>query len=127
MPMTASLRLIPIYTSRGDVGAFLRYPHIFNREGEWIGWVTEEQNVYSVFGHYVGTLTREPRIIRKQSSGFLKPRLSPPSVPEHIKPPATLPLAPLMSELPVGTFDVLEDKPELMPPIDFGDLREDMD
>ena len=120
-------RLIPIYTSQGEVGGFLQYPYIFNREGEYIGWITSAQQVYSVFGHYVGYLTKDPRIIRKQSSGYLKPRLSPPPTPEHIKPPATLPLAPMMSELPVGTFDVLEDKPELLPPIDFGDLREDMD
>ncbi len=125
--MTSANRLIPIYISRGDVGGFLQFPYIFNRDGEYIGWVTSTRQVYSVHGQYVGSLTMEPRIIRKQSSGYLKPRLAPPPIPEPIKPPATLPLAPMMSELPVGSFDVLEDKPELLPPKDFGDLREDMD
>jgi 4-fold beta flower protein len=120
-------RLIPIYTSAGDVGGFLQFPYIFNRDGEWIGWVTPEQQVYSVHGHYVGWLTKEPRIIRKKSSGYLMPRLSPPPEPDPIKPAATLPLAPMMSELPVGTFDVFEDTPDLLPPKDFGDLREDLD
>jgi hypothetical protein len=33
----------------------------------------------------------------------------------------------MLSELPAGTFDVLEESPELLPPKDFGDLRNDMD
>jgi hypothetical protein len=33
----------------------------------------------------------------------------------------------MMPELPIGTFDVLEDRPDMLPSIDFGDLREDMD
>ena len=127
LPMTGAFRLIPIYTSRGDVGGFLQFPYIFNRDGEWIGWVTPNQQVYSVHGQYVGLLTNEPRIIRKQSSGDLNPRSSPPPEPEQIKPPANLPLAPMMSELQPGSFDVLEEKPDLLPPKDFGDLRDDMD
>ena len=125
--MTNDVRLIPIYTSRGDVGGFLQFPYIFNRDGEWVGWVTPEQQVYSVHGQYVGWLTKDPRIIRKKSSGYLKPRLSPPPEPERIKIPATLALAPMMSELPIGTFDVFEDTPDLLPPKDFGDLRDDLD
>lgn len=125
--MTANVRLIPIYMSRGEVGGFLKFPYLFNRDGDWIGWVTDDRQVYSVHGHYVGWLTNEPRIIRKQSSGYLKPRLAPPPEPERIKLPANLPLAPMMSELPVGSFDVLEEKAELLPPKDFGDLRDDMD
>ena len=120
-------RLIAIYTTHGDVVAFLKYPHIFNRQGEWIGWVTPERDVYSVHGHYVGWITDDPRIVRKLSSGLLKPRLIPPIEPKQLTPPAILPLAPMMSELPSGSFDVFEESPELLPPIDFGDLKEDMD
>ncbi len=120
-------RLIAIYTTRGDVGGFLLYPYIYNRMGEWIGWVTPRRQVYSVHGHYVGYLSDEPRILRKQSSGHLKPRQPPPPPPEPILPPPTVPLAPLMAELPVGVLDVLEDRPDLLPAVDFGDLREDMD
>jgi hypothetical protein len=32
--------LIPIYTSKGDAEAFLLYPYLFNRSGDWIGFVT---------------------------------------------------------------------------------------
>ncbi|MEJ2597354.1 MAG: hypothetical protein P8Z00_03425 [Anaerolineales bacterium] len=125
--MLPNVRIIPIYTSRGEVAALLRYPHIFNRQGEWIGWVTPDRQVYSVHGHYVGYITNDPRILRKQSSGYLRPRLDPPESPGKVRPPASFPLAPMMSELTIGTYDVLEDAPDLLPPIDFGDLREDMD
>ena len=125
--MAPKLNIIPIYTSRGDVGALLRYPYIYNRLGEWIGWVTSDRQVYSVHGHYVGFLTNDPRILRKESSGFLRSRLNPPEAPENIRMPANFPLAPMMSELTIGTYDVLDDAPDLLPAIDFGDLREDMD
>jgi len=49
-------RIIPIYTSRGEAEAFLVFPYIFNRTGEWIGWVTPKREVYSVLGYYVGAL-----------------------------------------------------------------------
>lgn len=123
----AALRLIPIYTSRGDCEAFLSYPHIFNRQGEWMGWVTSERQVYSVHGHYVGWLSDDPRILRKHSSGYLKPRRTPPPPPQRVIPPASVPLAPMLPELPMGVFDVLLEMPELLPMIDFGDLKEDMD
>ena len=127
MAFRAAKKLIVIYMTRGDVGAFLFFPHIFNRQGEWIGWVTPTRQVYSVHGHYVGWLSNEPRILRKLSSGYLKPRLAPPPRPESISPPATIPLAPMMPEVPIGSYDVLENSPELLPSVDFGDLREDMD
>jgi hypothetical protein len=125
--MPETTRLIAIYTTHGDIGGFLVYPYIFNRQGEWIGWVTPQRQVFSVHGHYVGYLTNDPRIIRKQSSGYLKPRRSPPPPPSTINPPATLPLPPMMPELPIGSYDVLEDRPDLLPAVDFGDLRDDLD
>jgi hypothetical protein len=48
-------------------------------------------------------------------------------VPENIYPPAIVPLAPLMSELPYGILDVLDEEPDLMPARDFGELRPDLD
>jgi hypothetical protein len=120
-------KLIVIYTTSGDIGAYLLYPYLYNKQGEWMGWVTPNRQVYSVHGHYVGWLSDDPRILRKQSSGYFKPRLSPPPRPEPIVPPASVPLPILMPEVPIGSFDVLEEAPEFLPSIDFGDLREDMD
>ena len=44
--------LIPIYTSKGDAEAFLLYPYLFNRSGDWIGFVTPKREVYSVLGKF---------------------------------------------------------------------------
>lgn len=119
-------RIIPIYTSKGDAEAFLYYPYLYNRLGDWIGWVTPDRDVYSVLGYYVGYLTNEPRILRKRS-GTHKPHLDPPPHPGKIYPNATVPLAPMMTELTYGQIDVLQDDPESLHTSDSGDLRPDMD
>lgn len=121
--------LIPIYTTYGDVGAFLSYPYLYNRTGEWIGFVTQKGEVYSVHGHYAGQITKEPRILRKMAtSTFEQPRLQVNKPPrQRISIPATIPLAPMMAELAYGMLDVLQDAPDLLPSVDFGELREDMD
>jgi hypothetical protein len=119
--------IIPIYTSRGDAAAFLVYPYIYNRSGEWIGWVTPRRDVYSVLGHYVGALTNDPRILRKRVTSSLKPRQNPPPCPPRMNPPATIPLAPMMSELMYSSMDVLLEEPERLHTLDVGELKEDMD
>lgn len=125
--MTKPRRQIPIYTTSGDVGAYLVYPNLFNHLGEWAGWVTPEREVYSVLGHYIGWLSDDPRILRKRSYDFSKPRLEPPPPQPRIRVPATSPLAPMMSELTFTTIDVLEEEPHRLSTLDFDELREDMD
>lgn len=120
-------RPLPIYTTRGDVGAFLVYPNIFSPIGDWIGFVTPERDVYSVMGVYVGTLATPFRVLRKRSDDFEKPRISPPKAPLKVYPPATVPLAPLMPELGFDTVDILFEEPERLHPLDSGELREDME
>jgi hypothetical protein len=124
---TNQRRIIPIYTSRGEAEAFLIFPHLFNRSGEWIGWVTPRREVYSVMGAYVGYLSDDPRILRRRAEDELKPRLSPPPPPAPITIPATLPLAPLMSDLPLHLIDVLLEEPERLHTADSGELRQDLD
>jgi hypothetical protein len=120
-------RIIPIYNSHGEPEAFLVYPYIFNRSGEYIGWVTPQREVYSVMGYYVGSLTNDPRIIRKRAEDELKPRLKCPPAPKRISPPAQIPLAPMMKELTHSLVDVLSESPELLHTLDSGELRDDMD
>ena len=120
-------RIIPIYSSRGEVEAFLVFPYLYNRSGEWIGWVTSQREVYSVMGYYVGTLTNDPRIVRKRADDATKPRLKPPPHPGRIVTPAATPLAPLMSELTHSLVDVLVEEPERLHTMDSGEFREDMD
>jgi len=118
--------IIPVYTTRGDAEAFLVYPYLHNRLGEWIGWVTADRNVYSVLGFYVGELTAEPRIIRKRITATLKPRKTPPSPPQRLALPATIPLPPMMADLRFGVMDVLLDEPERLHTLDAGELRQDI-
>ena len=120
-------RLIPIYTTRGDLGAFLRYPYIYNPQGEWVGFVTPNRDVYSVLGHYIGWLTDDPRILRKRSYDFLSPRVTSLPPQPRVRVPATVPLPPMMSELTYTHIDVLEEEPVRLSTVDFDELREDMD
>jgi hypothetical protein len=119
--------VIPVYTSKGDAEAFLVYPFLYNRLGEWVGWVTADRQVYSVLGYFVGELTAEPRIIRKRITASLKPRKSPPTPPGKLFIPATIPLAPMMGDLRFGIEDVLLEEPERLHTLDSGELRMDID
>jgi len=120
-------RTIPIYSSKGEAEAFLVFPYLFNRGGEWIGWVTPQREVYSVMGYYAGYLTNDPRIVRKRATNTLRPRLKPPPSPGRISTPASVPLARLMTDLTHSLIDVLADEPERLHTLDSGEFREDMD
>jgi hypothetical protein len=125
--MSSNQTLIPIYTTLGDLGGYLRYPYIFNLVGEWIGWIKQNRDVYSVSGVYVGWLSNDPRILRRRSDGYDRPRETPPAPPDRIIPPAHAPLAPMMPELPMSVYDVLDEDQDLMPTAGFGDRVEDLD
>jgi hypothetical protein len=120
-------RIIPIYSSRGEAEAFLVFPYLFNRGGEWIGLVTPQREVYSVLGSYVGYLTNDPRIVRNRAENLSKPRLKMPPPPGRMIIPAVTPLAPMLSELTHSVVDVLVEEPERLHTLDTGELREDMD
>lgn len=124
---TQQRRIIPIYSSRGEAEAFLAFPYLFNRSGEWIGWVTPKREVYSVLGTYVAELTDDTRIVRKRSDDEIKPRLQPPKSPGKMSAPASIPLAPLMKDLPFHLIDILQDEPERLHTLDSGELKQDMD
>jgi len=120
-------RIIPIFASNGEAEAFLVFPYLYNRSGEWIGWVTPKREVFSVMGSYVGILTNDPRITRKRAEDDTQARMQPPAKPGKIATPASVPLAPMMSDLPHSLIDVLLDNPDRLHTLDGGDLREDMD
>ena len=120
-------RIIPIYASNGEAEAFLVFPYLFNRSGEWIGWVNPKREVYSVMGLYVGALSNDARIVRRRAEDETRSRVQPPRSPGKITTPPSVPLAPLMSELPHSLIDVLQEQPERLHTIDSGELREDMD
>lgn len=125
--MANASRTIIIYNTRGEAGAYMVYPYLYNLSGEWIGWITPEREIYSILGYYVGHLTNDPRILRKRNLDKIPARRTPPTSPERIYPPATLPLAPLMSELSFDTIDVLLEQPHALHTEDAGELREDLE
>jgi len=120
-------KIIPFYSSKGDAEVFMLFPYLYNRLGEWVGWVTPNQDIYSVLGIYVGYINHDHRILRKRNTDELKPNLPPPPYPHRVMPPATIPLAPLMSELLYSTIDVLLEEPERLHTIDTGEFKEDLD
>lgn len=124
---SSARKLIPIYTSKGDAEAYLVYPYIYNRLGDWIGFMTPKREVFSVIGYYVGMFTEDFRIIGKRTTNTLKPRLKPPPTPEKVYPPATVPLAPMMRELTHSQIDILFDEPDRLHTLDSGEFRKDMD
>ena len=121
------VRIIPIFSSRGEADAYLVFPHLFNRSGEWIGWVTPQREVYSVLGNYVGFLTADPRIVRKRSDDTSRPRMKTPPPPRRLATPAHTPLAPMMADLVHSLIDVLAEEPERLHTVDTGELRDDLD
>lgn len=127
MPAPKKVKPIPIYTSRGDWAALLVFPHIYSPTGEWIGWMTADKQIYDVNGLYVGWLTGEPRVLRKRTYDRTPPRQQPPDPPQKVRPPATVPLPPMMAELPFEIIDVLDEEPERLHTTDTGELKEDMD
>jgi hypothetical protein len=127
MTSNTKKKAIPIYTTPGDWSALLMYPYIFNTIGEWIGYMNPRREVFDVDGVYVGWLSPEPRILRKRIvEGTLK-REDVPEPPDRIRPPATVPLPPMMAELPFEIIDVLEEEPERLHTTDTGEFKEDMD
>ncbi len=120
-------KAIPIYTTKGDWSALMVFPFVFNTQGEWVGWVTPDRQVYDVDGHYVGWLTADPRVLRRRTYDQPLPRKTPPVAPERIRPPATVPLPPMMADLPFENVDVLLEEPERLHTTDTGELKEDVD
>jgi hypothetical protein len=118
--------IIPIFSSRGDAEAFLVFPYLFNRQGEWIGFVTPQREIYSVLGFYVGMLTNDPRILRKRSQED-RPRLRPPDAPARIRIPSGSPMPRMMGDVPFELVDVLQDEPDLLHTLDSGEFRADLD
>ena len=118
-------RTYPLYNTSGDCSGLIISANIFNLSGEWIGWITPEKEVFDVNGIYVGWLSDDMRILRKRSNVAEKRRV-PPDPPPRIRAPATIPLPPLMPELPYSVIDVLDEEPQRLHTVDTGELKEDM-
>ncbi|MDX1662805.1 MAG: hypothetical protein R3272_03365 [Candidatus Promineifilaceae bacterium] len=104
-------RVIPIYRSDGAWIAVYNEGHIFSASGDWLGFVVGRE-VYSRTGDYLGFLSDDRRLLRKRSADTSERRYKPPRPPAPPSLPATMPLAPLMRELPYHIIDVFEEMGE---------------
>ncbi len=116
-----------MFTSRGDWGAFLIYPYLFNQTGEWIGWATREKEIYNLDGSYVGIISPDQRILRKKSLETVPPKRAIPAPPGKPRIPASIPLPPRMAELSYDVLDVLDDMPDLLHTQDSGEFKADVE
>jgi hypothetical protein len=101
----------PIYSTAGDWVALLHDGWLYDTRGEWIAWL-DGQDVYTRDGMYVGFVSGDGRLLRERIRRQRPLRPVPPG-PERLRPPATVPLAPLFSELPWKLEDVFEEEPEV--------------
>ncbi|HEY5983735.1 MAG TPA: hypothetical protein VIU38_09705 [Anaerolineales bacterium] len=125
--MRAPTKVVPLYNSKGDLGAYMVYPYIYNLLGEWVGFCTAEREVFSVIGNYVGYLADDQRILRPRTLSSPQRQAEPPSRPPKLSPPAAVPLAPMLRELTHSTVDVLLDEPDRLHTADMGELRPDLE
>jgi len=111
----------PIYSTNGEWVALLHEGRLYDTRGELIAWL-DGKDVYTCDGMYVGFLSDDRRILRERIRQQRPLRPVPPAPPK-IRPPASVPLAPLFSELPWNLVDVFEEEPEVFKYV--SDLRPD--
>ena len=117
-----------LYTTSGDWAGILVDQYLYNPQGEWIGWVDMEKRVFSVSGEYVGWLTKDFRVLCRRDTGETQPRRRPPSQPPtRVGVPASVPLAPLMSELTQDIADVFDEMPHRLYTLDADPTAKDID
>ena len=117
----------PIYSTNGEWVALLHKDehggHLYDTLGERIAWL-DGKEVYTLEGEYVGFLSADGRILRERIRRQRPLRPSPPA-PPRVRPPASVPLAPLFAELPWSQVDVFEEEPDIFKYI--SELRPDWD
>ena len=114
----------PIYRTDGAwVGVFTE-GHVFSREADWVGFVIGRQ-VFDPAGEYLGFLSDDRRLLRKRVLSDPPPKREPPDEPVRPRIPASMPLAPLLRELPYHIIDVFEEYEEQL--MYISETRPDME
>ena len=101
----------PIYSTSGDWVALLEHIYIYDTLGEWIAWL-DGKDVFNRDGAYVGYLSDDGRVLRPRVR-VRPPLRTAPQIPFKVRPPSSVPLAPMFSELPWNIVDVFEEEPEV--------------
>ena len=116
--------MVPIYQSNGAWVAVYNEGHLWNVDGEWIGFVVGRE-VFDTGGQYLGFLSDDRRLLRKRSIGDDVPHIDAPPRPERPVIPATMPLAPLFRELPYQIIDMFDEYPDRL--VYVSETRPDME
>ncbi len=114
----------PLYRSDGEWVGVYNEGQVFNQDGEWIGFVSGRE-VFDTTGMYLGFLSDDKRLLRKRTLSRRPPRLQPPPRPPRPRMPVSMPLAPLMRQLPHQIIDVFEEHADKLKYV--SDTRPDMD
>jgi hypothetical protein len=99
----------PIYRSDGEWVAVYERGHLFTTDGEWLGFVAGRR-VFSTAGEYLGFLSDDRRLLRRRHVEEDLPRRPVPPRPTAPQIPISVPLAPLLRELPFHIIDVFEEE-----------------
>jgi hypothetical protein len=113
-----------IYRSDGEWVAVYEKGNLFNVDREWIGF-TVGREVFDTSGEYLGFLSDDRRLLRKRTLGKELPQYDPPPRPSRPEIPASVPLAPMLAELPYPIIDLFVEYPERL--IYISETRPDMD
>ena len=105
----------PIYSTPGDWVALLDEDkgRLYDTRGEWIAWL-DDREVYTRDGEYAGFLSDDGRVLRERIRKQRPLRSVPPTVPK-IRPPASVSLPPLFTELTWNQVDVFDEEPLHLP------------
>jgi hypothetical protein len=101
----------PIYSTNGEWVALLQEGRLYDTLGEWIAWL-DGKDIYNRDGQYVGFLSKDRRVLRERIR-ISRPLRAAPSGAIKIRPPSSVPLAPLFAELPWNVVDVFEEDPDI--------------
>lgn len=112
-----------IWTTSGDWIATRVGDYIFDATKSWVAWI-DGGEVYTRDGEWIGTLSRDMRVLRARAASRKPLRTDLPAEPPKPDLPARAPLPPMFSELNFSTIDVLEEEPEVLKRV--SDMRRDM-
>jgi hypothetical protein len=85
------------------------------------GWTPTARSTTSTA--CTSAIDHRPEVLPPHATSRCRAR---PPVAERIRPPATVPLPPMMADLPFENVDVLLEEPERLHTTDTGELKEDV-
>ena len=116
--------MVPIYRTDGEWVAVYEAGHLYNVDADWIGFLIGRE-VFDPQGHYVGFLSDDRRLLRKRADSNVPADRRPPPRPVAPRIPGSMPLAPMLRDLPYSLVDIFQEEPERFRYI--SDTRPDMD